>query len=498
MPGTIPTFNAALTRNLRTFAVLCAALAAPMGAMPVQAKATTQPGAQQSEKRKIIRSWQNYFRALSALECEWVLKGSFPGEPDEQNTFRYKFLWNKGRFRQDTEFSSTKEREPTDFTSMVLSFDGQFYRSLQTSRSGGRTFSLIASPVKPINTYDTIPPVLNAFLFLFEEDKDPITFETLQKDDFWQRFEKRIVEIKRGPWQGRQGNWLLIEDPVYAERKQIFVDDATHLPLFFKGISQYEGEGKDDTSDEAYDSQVTQTMKWRAGSATYTFPLKIVTRGWIKEVVNGTTKRTTTQLVQEVTAPVKINQPLAAKRFQIEIPAGAVVHYQPQAKPKLARLTPFRYDPQGGSLWAQNNRAAYRRATQVAIYDEKAEGKAQIAQALRQAKATNRRVLLLFGANWCGPCRKLSNLMKANSEIARRLSDDYIAVKINMGVEHNAELEKQYLGPGQTGIPFIVVLEADGQRLAGPTNESLSTSNEVNAAYDPKKITAFLDQWKAE
>ena len=44
------------------------------------------------------------------------------------------------------------------------------------------------------------------------------------------------------------------------------------------------------------------------------------------------------------------------------------------------------------------------------IYDESLDGNKQIAAALAIAKKGDKRVLLQFGANWCGWCHKLHEL----------------------------------------------------------------------------------------
>ena len=51
-----------------------------------------------------------------------------------------------------------------------------------------------------------------------------------------------------------------------------------------------------------------------------------------------------------------------------------------------------------------------------AIYDEKADGAKQIADALVVAKKENKRVLLQFGANWCGWCHRLHGLFQTNDD----------------------------------------------------------------------------------
>jgi thiol-disulfide isomerase/thioredoxin len=506
MQRTTTVIDAVIARNIRTFAVLCATLAAPLGGTTSQAKADFLPGTQQSEKRKLIHSWQSYFRALRTLEYAWVMKGNTnPDEPGVQQTSRYTFLWNGRHVRLDTEFSTTPKRKPYDYKSTIQTHDGKFYRILRTTLAGERRFDLSAPPVESVkrSIYVTLP-VLHAFGFVFEEDddNDPITIEALQKDDIWRRFEKRIVNIKRGVWQGRQGRWLFVEDPEYSDQKRIFVDGTSNFPLFVAGRSQLQLEGKHDYSDEEYDSQVTRTMKWHAGSTTYVFPLRFVRRDWSKEVTNGSIKRVFTRIVQEVTAPVKINKSLKTTRLQFDIPAGTLAYFAPEFPSKEGRPHPFVYDPKGGSLWAQEQRQRQRvaqRKRRIAalpkIYDEKTDGKAQIDKALKEAKENNKRVLLQFGANWCGPCHTLNALFTKNSEIASILHQDFVVAHINVN-DHNKNLTKQYRGPGQNGIPFLVVLEIDGKRLAAPPSGSFDTSEAGRSGFDPKKITAFLSQWK--
>jgi protein disulfide-isomerase len=47
-------------------------------------------------------------------------------------------------------------------------------------------------------------------------------------------------------------------------------------------------------------------------------------------------------------------------------------------------------------------------------YDEKANATAEVEQALAQAAAIQKPVLLIFGANWCGDCRALDAALKNN------------------------------------------------------------------------------------
>ena len=67
-----------------------------------------------------------------------------------------------------------------------------------------------------------------------------------------------------------------------------------------------------------------------------------------------------------------------------------------------------------------------------AIYDEKADGAEQIADALAVAKREDQRVLLQFGANWCGWCHKLHRLFASDEKIAAELKEAYVVVLINV------------------------------------------------------------------
>src|ERR1044071_2214981 len=59
------------------------------------------------------------------------------------------------------------------------------------------------------------------------------------------------------------------------------------------------------------------------------------------------------------------------------------------------------------------------------IYDTKADGAKQIADALATAKREHKRVLLQFGANWCGWCHKLHALFQGDKNIAAFLISNY-------------------------------------------------------------------------
>jgi thioredoxin-related protein len=100
-----------------------------------------------------------------------------------------------------------------------------------------------------------------------------------------------------------------------------------------------------------------------------------------------------------------------------------------------------------------------------AIYDEKADGAKQIADALAVAKKENKRVLLQFGANWCGWCHKLHKLCQTDPDIAAKLKDSFNVVWVDVNKGHNGDINKKYGNPAGLGLPAIVILDADGNRV---------------------------------
>jgi thiol-disulfide isomerase/thioredoxin len=125
------------------------------------------------------------------------------------------------------------------------------------------------------------------------------------------------------------------------------------------------------------------------------------------------------------------------------------------------------------------------------IYDIEADGFAQIETALAEADASGKRVLLQFGANWCGWCHKLHHLFAEDAQIAAELSANYIVVLVDVDGEHNSAVDKKYGNPTQHGLPVIVVLDASGKQLTTQDTAKLEEGDH----HDPAKVMAFLTKW---
>jgi thiol:disulfide interchange protein len=126
-----------------------------------------------------------------------------------------------------------------------------------------------------------------------------------------------------------------------------------------------------------------------------------------------------------------------------------------------------------------------------AIYDENADGAKQIADALALAKKENKRVLLQFGANWCGWCHKLHKLCQTDAEITAKLKESFVVVLVDVNKDHNSAINKRYGNPTRFGLPVIVILDADGKALTTQDTGKLEQGDH----HDPKKVLAFLNEW---
>src|SRR5262249_18967464 len=71
-------------------------------------------------------------------------------------------------------------------------------------------------------------------------------------------------------------------------------------------------------------------------------------------------------------------------------------------------------------------------AKRASIYDKAADAQVQVAKAVERAKRGDKRVLLMFGGDWCGWCHKLHDLFETNREVAQILSNEYELVTIDL------------------------------------------------------------------
>jgi thioredoxin-related protein len=134
------------------------------------------------------------------------------------------------------------------------------------------------------------------------------------------------------------------------------------------------------------------------------------------------------------------------------------------------------------------------------IYDESANAEEQIQAAIASAKKENRRVLIQWGANSCGWCHLLHDLMKSDQEIARKIMYEYFVVLVDIGEsEKNEELVARYdVDLKKDGVPFITILDAKGEVLVNQETASLENGDKEKPGHKPDAVLEFLTQHQAE
>jgi thioredoxin 1 len=99
------------------------------------------------------------------------------------------------------------------------------------------------------------------------------------------------------------------------------------------------------------------------------------------------------------------------------------------------------------------------------VYNEAADAKAEIRQALAQAATAGVPVLVIFGANWCGDCKILDMAINQGAS-APPVAKEFKAVKVNVGrFDRNVDIAQSYGVPLKNGIPAVVVLSPKNQVL---------------------------------
>jgi thiol:disulfide interchange protein len=127
------------------------------------------------------------------------------------------------------------------------------------------------------------------------------------------------------------------------------------------------------------------------------------------------------------------------------------------------------------------------------LYSETANPKADIAAALKQARAENKRVLLDFGGDWCGDCQVLDIYMH-QSPNAELLARHFVVVHIDIGqMDRNVDVAEKYKVPINKGVPALAVLDSSGRLLYSQQHGDFENMRNMR----PEEVTHFLTRWKS-
>jgi protein disulfide-isomerase len=112
-------------------------------------------------------------------------------------------------------------------------------------------------------------------------------------------------------------------------------------------------------------------------------------------------------------------------------------------------------------------------------------------QASVLAAKNNQRLLLVFGADWCGDCRSLRDRFNTNPDIRSTLEKNYLILNIDVGeFDKNIQFAEKFQNPEKNGIPALVVVDpAQGDKVIVSTEGGeFSEASQM----DDKAILDFL------
>jgi thiol:disulfide interchange protein len=126
------------------------------------------------------------------------------------------------------------------------------------------------------------------------------------------------------------------------------------------------------------------------------------------------------------------------------------------------------------------------------LYPADADAKKEIDEALKQATVDKKRVMLVFGGNWCYDCHVLDGALHEGAA-GKIVQEGFLLVHVDIGEgDKNLDLLKQYKIPLEKGVPAVAILDSDCKLLYS------SGEGEFEAARRmmKKDLVAFLLGWK--
>ncbi len=133
-------------------------------------------------------------------------------------------------------------------------------------------------------------------------------------------------------------------------------------------------------------------------------------------------------------------------------------------------------------------------STNKDIYGSSIDAHTEIKQAISDASKAHRRVLVVFGANWCYDCHVL-DLAFQRPDISAVLKRNYEVVHVDVGQgDKNQDLMNEYDVPMQLGIPAAAVLDSNGKLLVSQKNREFEKARSLG----PEDLLQFLNKWKPQ
>ena len=129
------------------------------------------------------------------------------------------------------------------------------------------------------------------------------------------------------------------------------------------------------------------------------------------------------------------------------------------------------------------------------IYPARADAHADLKEAEEKAARDHKRLLLVFGANWCFDCHVL-DLAFQQTDLAPIIASNYEVVHVDLGPDgkKNADLVQHFKIPLDRGIPALAVADSDGKLVVSQKNGEFEDARGLT----PEALAEFLNRWRPQ
>jgi thiol:disulfide interchange protein len=128
------------------------------------------------------------------------------------------------------------------------------------------------------------------------------------------------------------------------------------------------------------------------------------------------------------------------------------------------------------------------------LYPPPQEAQQEISEALAAATKDHKRVILVFGGNWCYDCHVLDTTFRSK-DFAPLVNQNYHVIHINVGnYDANLDLAKKFEIPLEKGVPSLAILDTDGTLLVSQKKGEFESTVRIG----PEDVLEFLKKWKPQ
>jgi ketosteroid isomerase-like protein len=126
------------------------------------------------------------------------------------------------------------------------------------------------------------------------------------------------------------------------------------------------------------------------------------------------------------------------------------------------------------------------------IYPARADAHADLKGAEEKAAHDHKRLLIVFGANWCFDCHVL-DLAFQQPDLAPTIASNYEVVHVDLGPDEkkNADLVQHFEIPLNKGIPVLAVADSEGKLVVSQKNGEFEDARGLT----PEALAEFLNKW---